>query len=110
MPTDKASFNDIFSVTSSAGRLACRFEIQSDRRTFRSIKMGVWDILQKHGVFFKKSAAPVKKISLSMLDFWVNVHPSFASSHVFRAEICASCDENHKTEISLLDKLRLAHD
>jgi hypothetical protein len=107
MPTDKASFDNIFSVTSSAGRLTCRFEIQSDRRTFHRIKMGVWEILQKHGVYFKKSAAPVKKISLSMMGFWVNVHPSFASSHVFRAEICASCKDNYKNDTALLDTLHL---
>jgi hypothetical protein len=46
MPTDKPSFDNIFSVTSSAGRLTCRFEIQFDRRMFHPIKMGVWEILQ----------------------------------------------------------------
>jgi hypothetical protein len=52
----------------------------------------------------------VKKISLSMMGFWVKVHLSFTSSHVFRAEICASCEENYKTDIALLDTLHLAHD
>jgi hypothetical protein len=35
---------------------------------------------------------------------------SFASSHVFRAEICASCEAKYKTNIALLEKLHLAHD
>jgi hypothetical protein len=61
LPTEKSSFDATLSTTSSAGRLSCRFEIKSDRHSFHPIKMGVWDILQKHGVYFKKSATPVKK-------------------------------------------------
>jgi hypothetical protein len=86
-----------------------RFEIQSARRTFHPIKMGVREILQKYGVFLKKSAAPVKKTTLSMMEFWVNVHPRFASSHVFHAEICDSIKENYTNDTALLDKLGLDH-
>jgi hypothetical protein len=60
--------------------------------------MGVWEILQKYGVFFKKSAAPVKNTTLSMMGFWVNVYPRFASSHVFHAEICDSIRENYTND------------
>jgi hypothetical protein len=109
MPTDKAAFDEIFRTTSASGRLTCRFEIQSERRTFHPIKMGVWEILRKYGVFFKKSAAPVKKATLSMMGFWVNVHPRFASSHVFHAEICDSIKANYATDTTLLDKLGLDH-
>jgi hypothetical protein len=108
LPTEKSSFDATFSTTSSAGRLSCRFEIKSDRRSFHPIKMGVWDILQKHGVYFKKSAAPVQKISLSMLGFWVNVHPSFASPHVFHAEICESIQLPYSSDPALLKQLHLA--
>jgi hypothetical protein len=69
--------------------------------------MGTWDILQKYGVFFKKSAAPVKKISLAMISFWVNVHPSSASAHVFRAKICDSIQDNYNDDNDLLEKLKL---
>jgi hypothetical protein len=108
LPTEKSSFDAIFSTTSSAGRLTCRFAIKSDRRSFHPIKMGVWDILQQHGVYFKKSAAPVKKISLSTLGFWVNVHPSFASPHVFHAEICESIQLPYSSDPALLKQLNLA--
>jgi hypothetical protein len=40
----------------------------------------------------------------------VNVHPSFASSHICRAEICASCEDNYKNDTALLDTLHLAHE
>jgi hypothetical protein len=106
--TEKATFDDVFSTTSFAGRLTCRFEIKSDRHTFHPIKSGVWDILQKHGVYFKKSAAPVTKISLSMLGFWVNVHPIFASPHVFHAEICESIQLPYSSDPALLKRLNLA--
>jgi hypothetical protein len=107
MPLDKSTFDEIFSTTLASGRLTCRFEIQSERHTFHSIKMGTWDILQKYGVFFKKSAAPVKKISLAMVGFWVNAHPSFASAHVFRAEICDSIQDNYNNNDNLLEKFKL---
>jgi hypothetical protein len=108
LPTEKATFDDIFSSTSSAGHLTCCFEIKSDRRSFHPIKMGVWDILQQHGVYFKKSTAPVKKISLSTLGFWANVHPSFASPHVFHAEICESIQLPYSSNPALLKQLNLA--
>jgi hypothetical protein len=107
MPLDKATFDEVFLTTSASGHLTCRFEIESERRTFHPIKMGTWDILQKYGVFFFKSTAPVKKISLSMMGFWVNVRPSFASAHVFRAEICDSIQENYNADNDLLEKLKL---
>jgi uncharacterized coiled-coil protein SlyX len=110
MPTDKAAFDEIFSTTSASGRLTCRFEIKSERRTFHPIKMGVWEILQKYGIFLKKSAAPVKKTTLSMMGFWVNVHPRFASAHVFHAEICDSIKLDYNTDPNLLDALGLDHD
>jgi hypothetical protein len=70
MSLDKATFDIVFSTTSASGRLTCRFEIQSERHMFYPIKMGTtWDILQKYGDLFLKSAAPVKKISLAMMVF-----------------------------------------
>jgi hypothetical protein len=105
MPLDKATFDKVFSTTSASGHLTCRFEIQFERRTFHPIKMGTWDILQKYGVL--KSAAPVKEISLAMMGFWVKVHPSFASAHVFRAEICNSIQDNYNNDDDLLEKVKL---
>jgi hypothetical protein len=106
--TDKANFNEVFSTTSFAGRLTYRFEVQSDRHSSHPIKLGVWDILQQHGVYFKKSTAPVKKILLSMMGFWVNVQPSFASSFVFRPEIIESIQKLYNDTPELLEKLNLA--
>jgi hypothetical protein len=61
----------------------------------------------KVGRLFLKSAAPVKKISLAMMGFWVNVHPSSVSAHVFRAEICDSIQDNYNADNDLLKKLKL---
>jgi hypothetical protein len=47
MPLDEATFDEVFSTTLASGRLTCRFEIQSECRTFHPIKMGTWNILQK---------------------------------------------------------------
>jgi hypothetical protein len=66
--------------------------------------------LQQHGVYFKKSAAPVKKILFSMMGFWVNVHPSFASSYVFRAEIVKSIQEKCNESQALLKTINLAQE
>jgi hypothetical protein len=62
----------------------------------------VWDILKKYKVWFKRSAAPVKKISLSTMGFWVNVHPSFASANVFRHKICTGIENHYPTDPTLL--------
>jgi hypothetical protein len=68
-PKAMTDFDEKFSVTTNAGKLSCRFEIRSQRSSFHSIKLGVWDILQKYKVWFKKSAAPVKMISLRTMGF-----------------------------------------
>jgi hypothetical protein len=119
MWSDKETFDDVFCATSSSDRLTCRFEIQSVRRSFHPIKMGVWDVLQNCCVFVKTSAAPVKKISLVTMGFGANVHPSFASSHVFHAQICESIQEtttptllystNHVSATNVLHQISISN-
>jgi hypothetical protein len=41
-PTSKADSNDVFSTTTTGGRLLCQFEIQSFRNSFHAIKK--WDM------------------------------------------------------------------
>jgi hypothetical protein len=106
-PKAKTAFDETLSDTTNAGKLTCRFEIRSQRSSFHSIKLGVWDILQQYKVWFKKSAAPVKKISLAPMGFWVNVHPSFASANVFRHKICTSIENNYPDDKDLLTEHNL---
>jgi hypothetical protein len=57
LPTSKSDFEDVFSTSTSGGRLACKFEIQSAKPSFHTLKIGVWDLLQAHQVWFKKPPA-----------------------------------------------------
>jgi hypothetical protein len=47
-PTSKASFDDVFCITTANGKLSCKIEMQSNHSSFHEIKIGVWDILQNH--------------------------------------------------------------
>jgi hypothetical protein len=107
-PKAKTNFDEKFSVTTNAGKLTCRFEIRSQRSSFHSIKLGVWDILQKYKAWFKKSAARVKTISLSRMGVSVNVHPSFASANVFRHEICTGIENKYPTDPTILTEHNLS--
>jgi hypothetical protein len=46
-PSSKAAFDELFSTSTHIGKLSCRFEIRSGQKSFHSIKVGVWDILQR---------------------------------------------------------------
>jgi hypothetical protein len=42
-----------------------------------------------------------------MMGFWVNMHPTFANAHVFRAEICDNIQENNNDNDDILENLKL---
>jgi hypothetical protein len=86
-PTSKAAFDDIFCTMTAAGKLSCKFVIRSEQSSFHAIKIGVWDILQKHQIWFKPAPGPVKKTPLVAIGFWLNLHPGFASPRVFHTQI-----------------------
>jgi hypothetical protein len=78
-PSAKENFDVLFSTSTNRTKLSCRFEIRSARKSFHSIKIGVWDILQQFKIWFKKLPGPIKHIPLMTLGFWVNIHPGFSS-------------------------------
>jgi hypothetical protein len=45
-PQSKSEFDEAFCTSSFGDKLTCKFEIQSSRHSFHSIKIGVWDILK----------------------------------------------------------------
>jgi hypothetical protein len=85
----------------ATGKLSFKFEIQSERGSFHAIKIGVWDILQKHQIWFKRAPGPVKKTPLVAIGFWLNLHPGFASPRVFHTQIMQDIEEQYalKTDV-----------
>jgi hypothetical protein len=51
LPTSKANFNEVFSTSTSGGRLSCQFEVQSAKPSL----IGAWELLQQHQVWFKNA-------------------------------------------------------
>jgi hypothetical protein len=100
-PSTKTVFDDIFSTSTSNGKLSCKFEIRSHLKSFHSIKISVWDILQKYKIWFKKTPGPIKRIALSTLGFWVNVHPGFASPRSLLEEIKSKISEQYRTDTAI---------
>jgi hypothetical protein len=78
-PSTKENFDVLFSTSTNHTKLSCCFEIRSARKSFHSIKIGVWDILQQFKIWFKKSPGPIKRTPLMTLGFWVNIHPGFSN-------------------------------
>jgi hypothetical protein len=66
LPTSKANFDDVFSTSTSGGHMSCKFEIQSAKPSFHTLKIGVWDLLQAHQVWFKKAPGCVKQTPLEL--------------------------------------------
>jgi hypothetical protein len=99
--TSKDAFDGVFCTTTAAGKLSCKFEIQSERSSFHAIKIGVRDILQKHQIWFKRAPGPVKKTPLVAIGFWLNFHPGFASPWVFHTQIMQDIEEKYalKTDV-----------
>jgi hypothetical protein len=93
-PFSKAAFDELFSTSMHNGKLSCA--IRSSQKSFHSIKVGVWDILQRYKIWFRKLPGPLKRLALSMMGFWVNVHPGFASPCSILEEIKADVHDNYK--------------
>jgi hypothetical protein len=60
-PSSKAAFDELFSTSKHNGKLSCCFEIRPGQKSFHSIKIGVWDILQRYKIWFRKSPGPLKR-------------------------------------------------
>jgi hypothetical protein len=100
-PISKDAFDDVFCTTTAAGKLSCKFVIQSERSSFHAIEIGVWDILQNHQIWFKRAPGPVKKTPLVAIGFWLNLHPGFASPRVLHTQIMQDIEEQYalKTDV-----------
>jgi hypothetical protein len=105
LPTSKADFDDVFSTSTSGGRLSCKFEIQSAK-----LKIGVWDLLQAHQVWFKKAPGRVKQTPLIAIGFWMNIHPGFASPRVFHTNIIDDIEKQYSHHPEVLESCRLPAD
>jgi hypothetical protein len=109
-PSTKTVFDTIFSTSTSNGKLSCKFEIRSNLKSFHSIKISVWDILQKYKIWFKKTPGPIKRIALSTLGFWVNVHPGFASPRSLLEEIKGTVSAQYQTDTDIFKKYDIPKD
>jgi hypothetical protein len=110
LPTSKLDFDEVFSTNTSGGRLSCKIEIQSAKPSFHTLKIGVWDLLQAHQVWFKKASGRVKQTPLAAIGFWMNVHPGFASPRVFHTNIVNDIEKQYSHHPKVLDSFRLPPD
>lgn len=106
-PSTKDAFNAVFSTSTSNSKLSCRFEIRSSRKSFHTVKIGVWELLQQHKIWFRKSPGPLKRLPLSMLGFWVNMHPGFASPSSIIEEVKADLAHNYPRSTDVVKKYGL---
>jgi hypothetical protein len=107
-PSSKTDFDTMFSTTTSGGNLSCRFEIRSTSKSFHSIKIRAWDILQKYHIWFKKSPGPIKRVPLATMGLWVNVQPGFASPPSVLEDIKTDLLANYPSHTAVLTKFGLS--
>jgi hypothetical protein len=88
LPPDKESFDLAFASSTQRGSLRCYFSVTTIRN-FHQLKVGVWDLLQRHRVFLDRSPGPTNQRNLVAMGFWLHVHPGFASPRAFRAQMDA---------------------
>jgi hypothetical protein len=108
LPTDKLSFDATFGVSTTRTSLNCHLTINSSR-TFHQIKIGVWQILQKHRIFLDKSPGPISKRDLVPMGFWMHVHPGFASTRAFHNQLSNNISDNY-TSSPVVAELNLPAD
>jgi hypothetical protein len=106
-PTSKAVFDEVFSTSTTGGRLLCKFEIQSFRNSFHAIKIGAWDLIHGNKVWFKRAPGPVKKTALVAISFWMNLHLGFASPCVFHSEIAQDLATQYEQHSEVIKKFKL---
>jgi hypothetical protein len=87
LPQDKPSFGATFSTVTRRKWLHCHFVIQSNR-CFHQINLGVWTLLQQQRVWLDKTPGTIQKTDLVRMDFWLHVHPGFASTRAFHSQVC----------------------
>jgi hypothetical protein len=100
LPQDKANFDNAFDIATKRNALHCHFIIKSSR-TFHQLKVGVWDILQKHKIWLDKSPGPIKKTNLVPMGFWLHVHPGFASPKAFHTQLCNDLEAKYSDPATL---------
>jgi hypothetical protein len=67
--------------------------------------MGVWGVLQKHDVWFKKLPGPVRVAPLLIMGFWAsNAPPIFKSPQSFLKEIVSDVEHKRGRDVKLLDE------
>jgi hypothetical protein len=59
-PSDKESFDLAFAPSTQRGSLRCYFSVTTTR-SFHQLKVGVWDLLQRHHVFLDHLPGPTNK-------------------------------------------------
>jgi hypothetical protein len=96
LPEDKPSFDTTFAVTTNRTSLYCHFVINSVR-TFHQVKIGAWNLLQKHRIYFEKTPGPIHCIDLVPMGFWLHVHPGFASSRALHTQISKNISDRYDT-------------
>ena len=94
-PSDKSTFDEIFSTFTKRDMLYCRFEIRSTRKSFHEIKLDAWNILEPFKIWLRRSPGPIEKLPLTAMGFWINVHPTFAQPHAWLDEIKISIEDNY---------------
>jgi hypothetical protein len=100
LPQDKTNFDNVFDIATKRNAFHCHFIIQSFR-TFHQIKVGVWDILQKHNIWLDRSPGPIKKTNLvPMVGFW-RAPPGFASPTAFHTQLCNDLEDKYSDPATL---------
>jgi hypothetical protein len=85
-PSNMESFDLAFAPSTQRGSLRCYFSVRTTR-SFHWLKVGVWDLLQRHNIFLDRSPGPTSKRNLIAMGFWLHIHPGFASPRAFGAQI-----------------------
>jgi hypothetical protein len=78
--------------------------------SFYTLKIGFWDLLQAHQVWFKKAPGRVKQTPLVAIGFWMNVHPGFASPRVFHTNIIHDIEKQYSHHPKVLKTFCLPAD
>jgi hypothetical protein len=107
LPTLKADFDEVSSTSTLGGRLSCQFEIQSATASFHTIKIGAWELLQKHHVWFKRAPGPARKTPLLEIGFWMNIHPGFSSTRVLRTTMVDDIAAQYAHHPAFITKFKL---
>jgi hypothetical protein len=94
LPSDKATFNLAFGITTKNSRFICSFGIKS-YCSFHKIKTGVWQLLLNNNLWLNRKPGLITKQHLVPMGFWLNAHPGLASPQAFKEHICLNIASNY---------------